>query len=125
MSDLNWRELAEAAGLDCEGKTIRVAFKSGRSHKVKIIENEQGLLARAIAVNAANLNESGVIAEHLWRRNRSLQLVGLRIDDRGRLVAEAWLPTAGLTSEEFAVYVQAVAAEADRMEFWLTGEDVE
>lgn len=59
------------------------------------------------------------------QRNRSLDLVGLRIDERDRLVAQAWLPAVAITPEEFAVYVRTVAAEADRLEFWLTGADVE
>ncbi|HEU5178897.1 MAG TPA: hypothetical protein VFU24_15710, partial [Burkholderiales bacterium] len=56
-----------------------------------------------------------------WRRNRSSQLVGFRVDQRGRLVGEAWVPKAGLSAQEFQVYVRRVAAECDRFEYLLTG----
>ena len=44
---------------------------------------------------------------------------------RGRVVAGAWVPKAGLTQEEFQLYVRAVAVESDRFEYRLTGRDNE
>jgi hypothetical protein len=41
------------------------------------------------------------------------------------LIAEAWIPKAGLTAEEFQLYVRTVALESDRFEYVLTGKDVE
>ena len=61
----------------------------------------------------------------IWKRNRATQLVGFRIDDRSRLVAEAWVLKIGVTPEEFQLYVRTVAKESDRFEFLLTGRDVE
>ena len=51
------------------------------------------------------------------------ELVGFRIDARGRLIGEAWVPKAGVTSSEFTSYLRAVAAECDRFEYQLTGSD--
>jgi hypothetical protein len=42
--------------------------------------------------------------------------VGFKIDGRGRLVGEAWVPPAGLNREEWSVYVRAVARACDRVE---------
>jgi len=54
-----------------------------------------------------------------------MSLMGFRIDRRGRLVGEAWVPKAGLTGEEFQLYVRHLAVEADRFEYGLTGRDSE
>ena len=61
----------------------------------------------------------------VWLRNRATALVGFRIDSRGRLVGEALVPKAGLTAEEFQIYVRAVAVQCDRLEYLLTGRDQE
>src|SRR5262249_9019996 len=60
-----------------------------------------------------------------WRRNRGLQLVGFRIDRKGRLVGEAWVPKAGLSRDEFLAAVAGCAAECDLFELHLTGKDSE
>ncbi|AUX27009.1 uncharacterized protein SOCEGT47_075820 [Sorangium cellulosum] len=51
--------------------------------------------------------------------------LGFRLEDRGRLVGEAWIPKAGLSVEEFATCVRQVAVECDRLEYLLTGKDAE
>jgi hypothetical protein len=60
-----------------------------------------------------------------WRRNRAASLVGFRVDERGRLVGESWVPTEGLTRDEFLLYVRGLAAACDLFEFQLTGKDRE
>jgi hypothetical protein len=40
-------------------------------------------------------------------------------------VGEALVPKAGLSTQEFQLYVRTVAVEADRFEFVLTGRDRE
>ena len=60
-----------------------------------------------------------------WRYNRAAQLVNFRIDTRGRVCAEGWVPKAGLTAEEFQLVLRRVADESDRFEFMLTGKDIE
>ena len=60
-----------------------------------------------------------------WKRNRSTQLVGFRVDRKGRLVGEAWVPKAGLERGEFLLYVVRVATECDLFEYHLTGKDRE
>lgn len=61
----------------------------------------------------------------LWRHNRAAQLVSFRIDTRGRVYAEGWIPKAGLTAQEFQLVLRRVAAESDRLEFLLTGRDMD
>lgn len=54
-----------------------------------------------------------------------MQLVGFRLDQKGRLVGEAWVPKAGLSRDEFLLYVKRVADECDLFEYHLTGNDRE
>ncbi len=58
-----------------------------------------------------------------WKRNRFSDLIGFKIDGRGRLVGEAWVPVAGLDAEEWALYVGTVARTCDRVEYLLSGRD--
>jgi hypothetical protein len=60
-----------------------------------------------------------------WKRNRTGILVGFRLDDRGRLMGESWVPQRGLTKDEFLFYVRTLAAACDLFEFQLTGRDRE
>ena len=52
-------------------------------------------------------------------------MIEFRVDRRGRLVGEAWVPKPGLDADEFLLYVRRVAEECDRFEYILTGRDVE
>jgi hypothetical protein len=40
-------------------------------------------------------------------------VLGFRLDQKGRLVGEAWVPKAGLSRDEFLLYVKRVADECD------------
>jgi hypothetical protein len=105
--------------------TVEVAFHEGRRHRVTVEEfgDEYRLIALvARRRDVADLNNPSL---QTWLRNRGTALVGFRIDGRGAVVGEAWVPKEGLTAEEFQVYVRAVATESDRFEYALTGRDVE
>jgi hypothetical protein len=72
-------------------------------------------------VAAASPNESAHLVA--WRRNRASDLVGFKVDGRGRLIGEAWVPVAGLDPGEWRPYVTAVAQACDRTEYLLSGRD--
>ena len=61
----------------------------------------------------------------LWQRNRTTSLVGFRIDARDRVLGETHVPAEGLTPAEFMLYLKTIAEECDRLEWVLTGRDVE
>jgi hypothetical protein len=71
------------------------------------------------------LEEISDVAIRVWKRNRLTRLVGFRIDQRGHLVGDSWIPKAGLSSDEFLLVLRRLAAESDRLEYLLTGRDVE
>jgi hypothetical protein len=64
-------------------------------------------------------------AVRAWVRNRSVMLVGFRVDERGRMVGESWVPKPGLTAAEFQFILRHLATESDRFEFQLSGQDHE
>ncbi|MEU5950506.1 hypothetical protein ABZ793_33890 [Micromonospora sp. NPDC047465] len=77
----------------------------------------------AVVADADDLAPGQDAARAAWRRNRHSSLVDFRIDQEGRLIAQAWTPKDGLTPAAFQTLVRAVAREADRYEFQLTGSD--
>jgi hypothetical protein len=122
---VDWRQFCTAAGLMVDGDHVAIALDDGRRHRVAVSEESDAYRLTALVAGRAVLSEVADAPIRIWRRNRETQLVGFRIDRRGRLQAEAWVPKAGLSAEEFRLYLRTVAAEADRFEFTLTGQDAE
>jgi len=122
----DWREYCEQeSGLSIEGNSVTVVFPDERRHSVRVEDREESFELTSIVVKAATFQDIDDGQLRAWRRNRVSQLVGFRVDERGRLVGEAWVPKAGLRREEFLLYVRKVAAQCDEFEYQLTGRDVE
>jgi hypothetical protein len=121
----DWRQFCRVSNFTLEGDTIRVLFAEGRQHVVRVQDEGDAIRLRAVVVRAAAVASLPDATLRTWLRNRAISLVGFRIDERGRMLGEAWVPRAGLTAEEFRVYVHTVAAESDRFEQQLTGLDKE
>src|SRR5687768_770635 len=120
MAKTNWHAWCGADELQAGQASVTCWFghvNESRKHVVRVIEGEQDFALEATIVSHAVLAEMDRSAQlDAWHRNRSVKLVGFRVDARGRLVAEARVPKHGLTAEEFRLYVMAVATEADRLE---------
>jgi hypothetical protein len=122
----DWRHFCQGAeGMSTDGDAVNVIIYGERQHRIRVRETADtyeltGRVARLAALSA--IPDAPLRA---WRRNRGMQLVGFRIDDKGRLVGEAWVPKAGLKREEFLTYVRRVAAECNLFEYQLTGKDRE
>jgi hypothetical protein len=121
----NLASLCKDDGLVLCGNKLAARFKSGRGHVVSIDEKPDHYLLSAVVARRAVLEKLERPEIWAWRRNRSSALVGFRVDDRGRLLAESWVPKAGLSKDEFQTYVWTLAAEADRVEHLLSGRDLE
>ena len=108
-----------------DGEGIVVTFANERQHRVEVRERNDCYELSGIVARAAAIEGVEGVPLRAWRRNRATQLVGFRIDPRGRIVGEAWVPKEGLTRDEFLLYARRVAAECDVFEHQLTGEDHE
>lgn len=122
----DWRAYVKGdRGLTVKGDTLTVKFASGRTQVVSVADAGESYALTAVAARATALSDLNDPDHRAWVINRSVDLVGCRVDDRGRFVGEAWVPKPGLTAVEFVLVVRRLAAECDRMEFVLTGEDRE
>jgi hypothetical protein len=109
-----------------DGDTIVVRLARDRIQRIAIDDSAGDVLRlHSMVARARDLADVRSPEGWAWRRNRTSSLVGFRIDIRGRLLAEAWMPREGLTADEFRETVRTLAAEADRVEYLLTGDDVE
>ena len=121
----DWARFCQAKDLSVNEPNVDVQFGDGRRHRVTIKDDGDVYMISGFVVRQAVVTSIPDLPVRAWIRNRVTQLVGFRIDQRLRLVGEAWLPKAGLTSEEFRLYLRTVACECDRFEYILTGRDIE
>lgn len=111
--------------MSVDGDGIDVIASNERRHRIGIRETADTYELTGVVARLAALSAVPDAPLRAWRRNRGMQLVGFRIDHKGRLVGEAWVPKAGLVRDEFLMYVRRVAAECDLFEYHLTGKDRE
>jgi hypothetical protein len=120
----DWVKLARSSDVTATDDGLHVAMGE-RSHLVSVIDDGDSFRLVATVAGPAAVARMGEPVLFAWKRNRSSRLVGFRIDHRGRMIGEAWLPKHGLTAAEFQVCLRAVATESDRLEQLLTGRDAE
>lgn len=120
-----WSRLCRIKDFSVNDSNIEVQFSNGRHHRVSVEEFKGVYLLSSIVARRAVVSSLPDLPVNAWLRNRATNLVGFRIDRKGRLIGEAWVPKAGLTAEEFQLYVRTVATECDQFEYFITGRDVE
>ncbi len=111
--------------LTVRGDVVEVRLGDGRSHRVTVAPDADGLTLTSRVATRGIVAGVDDIELRVWERNRVTLLVGFRIDKLDLLLGEAWVPATGLTADELRFYVRHVAAECDRLETLLTGEDLE
>ena len=122
----NWKQFCRGAeGIVIDGDGVNVMAANERHHRIGIRETPETYELTGVVARPAELNTIQEVPLRAWRRNRAMQLVGFRLDQKGRLVGEAWVPKAGLDRDEFLLYVRRVAEECDLFEYHLTGNDRE
>jgi hypothetical protein len=121
----DWAALCAAPDFTLEDAEIVVALGDGRSQRVSVIDDGTAFVLSSFVARRAAVADIADLAIRVWKRNRTVALVGFRVDARERLVGEAWLSKAGLSADEFRFAVRTVAAECDRLEYILTGRDAE
>jgi hypothetical protein len=120
----DWTKLARATDVTIADGVARVALGE-RSHRVSVLNEGDSFRLLAVVAPPAAVARMSEPVLFAWKRNRSSRLVGFRVDQRGRMVGEAWLPKNGLTPAEFQLVLRAVATESDRLEQLATGRDAE
>lgn len=123
MSD-DWQSLC-TGDLSIEEERVCIQFANGRHQWVNVETRVDGFLLTSFVVRGAVTRSMPDLPLHLWQRNRTTSLVGFRIDARDRVVGESHVPTVGLTPDEFNLYLRTIAEECDRLEWILTGRDIE
>jgi len=122
----DWREFCRRRrDLAVEADEIVVTFENQRRHRLDVRETDEEFVLTGIVARQAIFTDVPDAALRAWKRNRSTQLVGFRVDRNSRLVGEARGPKAGLERGEFLLYVMRVATECDLFEYHLTGKDRE
>lgn len=120
-----WIRLCRVKDFSIDEPHVDVRFEDERRHRVTVEDEGVAYRVSSFVVKQAVVASLPDLPIQLWIRNRSTQLVGFRIDRQQRLVGETWIPKAGVTPEEFQLYVRTVATECDRLEYVLTGRDTE
>lgn len=121
----DWRKYCCTPDIMPYGYTATVTFGNDRKHVIRIEEAEGEYRVWAIIARQSIVSGQDDLQLRIWQRNHGSKLVSYRIDQKGRLIGEAWVPKAGLTEDEFRLYARTVAAECDRFEYLLTGRDID
>jgi hypothetical protein len=123
MSD--WRTYCRGhKNLQIDSECVIVVFDNGRQQIVRVRDGGEYYELSTIIVKRGKLEGIADVALRAWKRNRLTRLVGFRVDERGHLVGDAWMPKAGIQAAEFLLVLRRLAAESDRFEYLLTGTDV-
>lgn len=123
---IKWHRLCKGKDLEAHEDHVVITFPNDRTHLVMVEETDEHYrLTAHVLRSKSKLEAIENIADQILYRNKITPLVGFRFNRRGGLIGEAVVPKAGLDTEEFGIYLRAVASESDRFEYLLTGKDVE
>ncbi|HOY73866.1 MAG TPA: hypothetical protein PK749_01765 [Deltaproteobacteria bacterium] len=126
MTMSEWARMCQGAeSIAIDEKGVMVELSNGRRHRILVRDQGDSYEFTAVVARPKALEKINDISLQAWKRNRAAQLVGFRIDSRGRLVGESWVPKTGLDADEFCLYIRRIAAECDHFEYVLTGQDRE
>jgi hypothetical protein len=120
---VDWQRFCDAPDMRRKGQQVIVLFANGRSHAVRVQDATDSYLVTAVVADRDVIGQWDGMHVEAWLKNRHSRLVGFRVDEGGRMLAHGWTPKEGLTADAFQTLVRAVAREADRYEFHLTGAD--
>ena len=121
----DWKSYCRTDGLKVEENDIEVSLDTDRRQSIRVEEDREAFHLISLVATKAIIERIVDASIRAWQRNRSVTLVSFRVDHKGRMIGESWVPKAGLTGVEFQLYVNTLAVECDRFEHQLTGRDVE
>ena len=122
----DWRAFCQSAkDLLLGTDWIDVSKDDGRKHRIYVQDSGDNYSLSGIVVSRSVVDAMHEPDRRVWQRNRAMQLIGFRVNSKSQIVGEALVPKAGLTREEFLLYLRRVAIECDQLEYQLTGKDDE
>lgn len=121
----DWRRFCRTKRYDMKDDVVTVTLHDGRSHRVRVVDEGDDWRFEARVGQRGVTLELDELRLITWRRNRTTDLVGFRLDARERVYGEARLAVEGTDAEEFRLLLDTVALESDRFEMMLTGRDFE
>lgn len=105
---------------------VTIGFANGRKQGIKYELNGEFLRFRSTILTPAAASALGLerLAAELLERNRDTDVVAFGFSAKGHV--EAWIDqrASTLQADELRFYLVALATEADRLEYLLTGRDV-
>ena len=105
-----WRRLCRSRQFSVSVNDVLVDLHGGRRHRVTIDDMGDAYRLSGVVARAGMAEGVKGLPIRTWERNRGTELVGFRLDKRGRLIGESWVPKAGLSAAEFQLYLSTVAA---------------
>jgi hypothetical protein len=112
-------------GIRWEKGLLTVSFRNSRQQMIRY-RLQQGFftfrsrVARAAVVDKIGRNR---LAREILLRNRAVDVVAFRFDERGGIEGVIEQPAASLQRDELLYYIATLARECDRLEYILTGRD--
>ena len=119
-----WHSLCRGRDFAADGEAVNVQLADQRKHRIFVEDRGEEYVLLGVVARPALVATLDDPLRVTWMRNRNSELVGFRIDGKGRLVGEAWVSKTGLTAEEFELYLRTLAVDCDRLENILTGKDL-
>jgi len=104
-------------------------WRGDRRHRVRFRRQDGMYVFYAIVVRAdfvtRGVKKWNELARRVWRRNAVRQIVSFSFDEQDRLIGVIKQPAETLDDAELRFHIETLARECDRLEYVLTGEDVE
>lgn len=100
---------------------------AGRTQTIRYGLEAEHIVLETVVLSASayvrDLERWNRVAIRCWLRNAESNLVTFSFDANDNLIARVQHLAAHLDPDEIELYVQTLAAESDRFEYVLTGED--
>ena len=113
--------------VDWDGSVARLTLGNARSQRVQITERGDHIVFESVVLSARQTRSmrTDEVASVVWERNQQTDVVAFGWDSAGRLVGRIDQLAATLNVEELWFYLEVLAQQCDRLEWLLTGEDVQ
>lgn len=113
-----------------ELKTINgqhwVIFPNNRKQRIFIVRIKEYYSIRSVVLTKSKVNEyyKDWMYQFIWQQNKETPLVSFLIDKKGRLAGRITHLAEYLDKSELFFYIEILAKECDRLEYILSGKDI-